>query len=57
MTQVPSGKKFAPFLATFLADAPDLAAAIRTGAEGYRYDDLPKLLNTYNAASAAGAGR
>ena len=56
MTPVPSGKKFAPFLADYLADAPELAAAIRTGAEGYRYDDLPKLLGTYNTASAAGAG-
>ena len=57
MTQVPGGKKFAPFLATYVADVPELAAAIRTGAEGYRYDDLPKLLTTYNTATAAGAGR
>ncbi|RYY09887.1 MAG: hypothetical protein EOO36_21480 [Cytophagaceae bacterium] len=56
MTPVPSGKKFAPFLASYLADAPALAAAIRAGAEGYRYDDLPQLLSTYNGAAAAGSG-
>ena len=57
MTQVPSGKKFIPFLADYLADAPDLAVAIRTGAEGHQYDDLPQLLRTYNQATATGAGK
>ena len=57
MTQVPSGKKFIPFLADYLADAPDLAAAIRTGAEGYQYDDLPQVLRTYNQAAAPGTSK
>jgi hypothetical protein len=54
MTQVPDGKKFGPFLADYLADAPDLAAAIRTGAEGHRYEDVPALLTTYNQLGSAG---
>lgn len=48
MTQVPDGKKFAPFLADYLSNAPELAAAIRAGAEGHRYEDVPALLSTYN---------
>ena len=48
MVAVPEGKKFAPFLADYLADAPDLAAAVRAGATGNRYDDVPHLLETYN---------
>jgi len=48
MTAVPKGKKFAPFLASYLADAPALASAIRAAAEGHRYDDLPALLDAYN---------
>ena len=48
MTQVPDGKKFAPFLAEYLTDSPDLSAAIRSGDEGHRYEDVPALLNTYN---------
>ena len=54
MTPVPEGKKFAPFLADYLADAPELAAAIRAGAEGHRYDDVPRLLETYNRPAPAG---
>ncbi|RZK23312.1 MAG: hypothetical protein EOO56_05575 [Hymenobacter sp.] len=57
MTQVPSGKKFASFLASYLADAPALVAAINSGAEGYRYDDLPQLLHTYNEAAAPGGSK
>jgi hypothetical protein len=53
MTQVPDGKKFGSFLADYLADAPDLAAAIRTGAEGHRYEDVPALLTTYNQLGSA----
>jgi hypothetical protein len=48
MVAVPDGKKFAPFLADYLADAPDLAAAIRAQAAGHRYDDVPALVATYN---------
>lgn len=55
MTQVPDGKKFAPFLADYLADAPALSAAIRAGAENHRYDDVPTLLNTYNQTLATGS--
>lgn len=55
MTQVPDGKKFAPFLADYLRDAPELAAAIRAGTEGHRYEDVPTLLSTYNQAPAAGS--
>jgi hypothetical protein len=54
MTQVPEGKKFAPFLAEYLSDAPELAAAIRAGAESHRYEDVPALLNTYNQTPASG---
>ncbi|TVT40317.1 hypothetical protein FNT36_12610 [Hymenobacter setariae] len=54
MTQIPYGKQFAPFLADYLADAPDLVAAIQAGAEGYRYEDVPALLNTYNQLPSAG---
>jgi hypothetical protein len=54
MVLVPSGARFAPFLASYLADAPDLAAAIRAGTEGHRYEDVPALLTTYNQLSAAG---
>jgi hypothetical protein len=57
MTAVPAGKKFSPFLADYLTDVPDLATAIRTGAEGYRYDDLPQLLRTYNQAASVGASK
>jgi len=57
MTAVPSGKKFAPFLADYLSNAPELAAAIRAGGEGYRYDDLPQLLRTYNQAASAGTSQ
>ena len=53
MTAVPDGKKFAPFLADYLADAPELAAAIRAGTEGHRYDDVPQLLEAYNQAAGA----
>lgn len=55
MTQVPDGKKFAPFLADYLGDAPELAAAIRTGAENHHYEDVPALLNTYNQTPASGS--
>jgi hypothetical protein len=55
MTQVPVGKKFAPFLADYLSDAPELAAAIRAGADSHRYDDLPALLSTYNQTPPAGS--
>jgi hypothetical protein len=57
MTAVPDGKKFAAFLAEYLADMPDLAAAIRAQAEGHRYDDVPALLATYNAAATGSAGK
>ena len=57
MTQVPSGKKFAHFLTAYLRDAPDLVAAISSGNEGYRYDDLPQLLRTYNQAPAPADGK
>jgi hypothetical protein len=55
MTQVPDGKRFAAFLATYLADAPDLAAAIRAQAEGHRYEDVPALLSTYNQLATTGS--
>lgn len=49
MSLVPDKKKqFAPFMATYLADSPDLAPAIRTQAEGYRHDDVPNLIRRYN---------
>lgn len=48
MLAVPEGKKFASFLADYLADAPDLAAAIRAAAAGHRYDDVPQVLASYN---------
>lgn len=48
MTSVPRGKKFAPFLASYLADAPTLASAVRAEAEGHHYDDLPTLVGRYN---------
>ncbi|MFD1873726.1 hypothetical protein [Hymenobacter bucti] len=54
MAPVPDGKQFAPFLADYLADAPDLAAAIRAGAAGHRYEDVPALLSTYNQLTPAG---
>lgn len=49
MTQIPDGKKFAPFLATYLADAPALAKAILAKTDQHSYDDVPSLLTTYNA--------
>ncbi|QKG53860.1 hypothetical protein [Hymenobacter sp. BRD67] len=55
MTAVPEGKKFAPFLADYLADSPEVAAAIRAGAEGHRYANVPQLLDAYNhSAQEAG---
>ncbi|MVN75887.1 hypothetical protein GO988_06065 [Hymenobacter sp. HMF4947] len=48
MLAVPEGKKFAPFLANYLADSPDLAAAIRATTAGHRYDDVPQVLARYN---------
>jgi hypothetical protein len=48
MTFVPPKKDFAAFLADYLFDAPELAAAIRAGTAGYRYDDVPRLLQAYN---------
>lgn len=52
MTQIPDGKKFAPFLAAYLADAPTLAAAILAKADKHGYDDVPRLLTTYNTEAA-----
>ena len=52
MTQIPDGKKFAPFLAAYLADAPTLAAAILAKADKHGYDDVPSLLTAYNAEAA-----
>jgi hypothetical protein len=52
MTPIPDGKKFAPFLAAYLADAPTLASAILAKADKHRYDDVPGLLTTYNNAEA-----
>lgn len=51
MTFVPTKKEFAAFLADYLVDAPALSAAIRAGAAGHGYDDVPSLLTTYNAAT------
>jgi hypothetical protein len=48
MTQIPDGKKFAPFLAAYLGDSPTLAASILAKADKYGYDDVPDLLATYN---------
>jgi hypothetical protein len=48
MTQIPDGKKFAPFLAAYLGDSPTLAAAILAKADKHGYDDVPALLNAYN---------
>ena len=53
LVQVPDGKQFAPFLADYLADAPNLAAAIRAGAEGCRHADVARLLDAYNQAAGA----
>jgi hypothetical protein len=36
------------FLASYLADSPNLATAIRAQAEGYRNNDAPRLLQLYN---------
>jgi hypothetical protein len=55
MVLVPSGLGFAAFLADYLADSPELSAAIRAGTEGHRYEDVPALLNTYNQTLAAGS--
>lgn len=52
MLLVPEGKKFASFLADYLADAPDLAAGIRAKTTGHNYDDVPALLQAYNQAGA-----
>lgn len=52
MTQLPPGKKFAPFLADYLADAPSLATGIRSGAAGHGYYDVPALLRAYNRTVA-----
>jgi hypothetical protein len=52
MTQIPDGKKFAPFLAAYLADAPALAAAILAKTNKHGYDDVPSLLTTYNTEAA-----
>lgn len=51
MTQIPEGKKFAPFLAAYLADTPDLAAAILAKADQHGYDDVPSLLTIYNTGT------
>ncbi len=51
MVQIPDGKKFAPFLAAYLGDAPALAAAILSKADQHGYDDVPSLLATYNAGA------
>jgi hypothetical protein len=51
MTPVPDGKKFAPFLAAYLADAPTLASAILAKADKHGYDDVPSLLTIYNAGA------
>jgi hypothetical protein len=51
MTQIPEGKKFAPFLAAYLGDAPALAAAILAKADKHGYDDVPALLSTYNGGA------
>jgi hypothetical protein len=48
MTQIPDGKKFAPFLAAYLGDSPTLAATILAKTDKYGYDDAPSLLATYN---------
>lgn len=48
MTQIPEGKKFAPFLAAYLGDSPTLAAAILAKADKHGYDDVPGLLDAYN---------
>jgi hypothetical protein len=48
MSFVPPKKEFAPFLADYLFDASELGAAIRAGTVGYRYDDVPRLLQVYN---------
>jgi hypothetical protein len=48
MTQIPDGKKFAPFLAAYLGDFPTLAATILAKADKHGYDDVPSLLATYN---------
>jgi hypothetical protein len=53
MTFVPGKKEFAAFLADYLVDAPALAAAIRAGAAGHRYADMPQLLATYNHLAAS----
>ncbi|MDJ0367542.1 hypothetical protein QMK33_20545 [Hymenobacter sp. H14-R3] len=45
-------KVFAPFLASYLADSPGLATPIRAQAEGYRYNDVPRLLRLYNQAAS-----
>ena len=55
MTLVPLKKEFAPFLADYLIDAPALAAAIRAGAAGHRYTDVPQLLASYNRLVASPA--
>jgi hypothetical protein len=51
MTQIPDGKKFAPFLAAYLGDSPSLAAAILAKADKHGYDDVPALLTTYNGGA------
>jgi len=48
MTQIPDGKKFAPFLAAYLGDASALAAAILAKADKHGYDDVASLLGAYN---------
>ena len=48
MAQIPDGKKFAPFLAAYLGDAPTLAAAILAKADQHGYDEVPALLSVYN---------
>jgi len=55
MTFVPTKKNFATFLADYLIDAPALAAAIRAGALGHRYADVPQLLAGYNQLAASPA--
>jgi hypothetical protein len=57
MTAVPDGKQFAPFLADYLADAPELSTAIRARVEGHRYEDVPALLSTYNQSTPVGTPR
>ena len=51
MQAVPTKKAFAPFLAGYLADNPDLATAIRAQARGYGYDDVPHIIQQYNQAA------